>query len=56
MSRRARPHIDHLAKPLLRRLDRATENLKPILMVLIVGLAMLYCSVFIALRLAPVTQ
>jgi hypothetical protein len=53
MSRRARPQGQHLARPLLRRLDRATENLNPILIVLSVGLAILYCSVFAALHLAP---
>jgi hypothetical protein len=38
-------------QPLLRRLDRVAEDINPVLMVLIIGLAILDLSVFAALEL-----
>lgn len=37
---------------LLRRLDRAAENLNPILLIIVVGLVILNLSIFVALELS----
>jgi hypothetical protein len=53
MSRRARSGQDRLREPLTRRLERAADDLNPILIIIVIGLAILNFSVFTALRLAP---
>jgi hypothetical protein len=53
MSRRTRSHGDRLQEPLMRRLERASADLNPILVVIIAGLAILNFSVYAALQLAP---
>jgi uncharacterized protein (DUF983 family) len=53
MSRRARSRQDRLRVPLTRRLERAADDLNPILVIIVIGLAVLNFSVFTALRLAP---
>jgi hypothetical protein len=53
MSRRSRLHGDRLQEPLMRRLERASADLNPILVVIIAGLAILNFSVYAALQLAP---
>jgi hypothetical protein len=47
------PRREDRLRPILHRLDRAARDLNPILIVLAVGLALLYTSVYLALRLSP---
>jgi hypothetical protein len=52
LRRRASSHGDRRQGPFLHRLERASKDLNPILIVIIIGLTILNLSVFAALRLS----
>ena len=60
MSRRMRSHWDRRGdrpiEPLMRRLERAAQDLNPILLIIVLGLAVLNFSVYAALCLAPLSH